>query len=108
MDTDLASDLGGNGRNQSRTFVFIDACFSGGLIEELLDSIPRVVGTTTCTRKGFGYDDERTHSGAWTHGFLTRWLVPNVSRNLDREWPPSGRISRSICRACSGSPIHNM
>ena len=30
-DYELAVDLGGNGQNQSHTFVFIDACFSGGL-----------------------------------------------------------------------------
>ena len=64
MDTELAADLGAQGSNRSHTFVFIDACYSGGLIEELLDALPNVVGTTTCTRKGFGYDDERTHSGA--------------------------------------------
>lgn len=34
--------------------MLIDACFSGGLIEELLDALPRVVGTTTCTRKAGG------------------------------------------------------
>ena len=28
-DYELAADLGGNGHNQSRTMVFIDACFSG-------------------------------------------------------------------------------
>jgi hypothetical protein len=74
FDHDLATDLSGGGQNQSRTFVFIDACFSGGLIEELLDALPHVVGTTTCTRKGYGYDNAATHSGAWTNGFLTQGL----------------------------------
>lgn len=69
-DHELAADLGGNGQNQSRTMVFVDACFSdilpsygiivkevelcGGLIPELLTTVPRIVGSTTCTRKGYG------------------------------------------------------
>lgn len=80
MDHELAADLSRNGSNLSRTFVFIDACFSGGLIEELLTSLPNVVGTTTCTKKGYGYDDADTQSGAWTNnqgrpsGSPCRWL----------------------------------
>jgi hypothetical protein len=83
MDHELATDLSAGGRNQSRNFVFIDACFSGGLIEELLDSLPNVMGTTTCTRKGYGYDDAETCSGAWTNGFLTRKLAQSTRENLD-------------------------
>ena len=75
FDHDLAADLAGGGRNLSRNFVFIDACFSGGLIEELLEALPNVVGTTTCTRKGYGYDNAATCSGAWTNGFLTQGLA---------------------------------
>ena len=56
--------------------------FSGGLIEELLHSLPRVVGTTTCTRKGYGYDNPTTHSGAWTHGFLTQGLMLRPDADL--------------------------
>jgi hypothetical protein len=73
MDHELAADLGAGGQNRSRTTVFLDACFSGqtlftarmgggwggsasgGIIEELLDALPSVIGTTTCTRKGYGY-----------------------------------------------------
>ena len=83
MDHELAADLGRSQTNQSRTFVFIDACYSGGLIEELLNSLPNVVGTTTCTRKGYGYDDEGTHSGAWTNAFLTERLLRDPQTNLD-------------------------
>lgn len=83
MDPELASDLGQNGTNQAQNFVFVDACYSGGLIEELLDSLPNVVGTTTCTRKGYGYDDAGTHSGAWTNGFLTCCLARRMFENLD-------------------------
>ena len=83
MDHEIAADLAAGGQNKSHNFIFIDACFSGGLIEELLDSLPNVVGTTTCTRKGYGYDDAATHSGAWTHGFLMQSLVPRMNENLD-------------------------
>jgi hypothetical protein len=71
MDHELAADLGAAGKNLSRTTVFLDACFSGGIIEELLDALPAVMGTTTCTRKGYGYDNAVTQSGAWTNRFLT-------------------------------------
>ena len=83
MDHELAADLGAGGRNLSHTFVFIDACFSGGLIEELLDALPHVVGSTTCTRKGFGYDDAATSSGAWTNGFLTQGLMHARCEDVD-------------------------
>ena len=83
MDHELAADLSQGGANTAQNFVFIDACYSGGLIEELLDSLPNVVGTTTCTRKGYGYDDAGTHSGAWTNGFLTCSLSRQVFENLD-------------------------
>jgi hypothetical protein len=83
MDYELASDLSGGGKNQSRNFVFIDACFSGGLIEELLVAIPNIVGTTTCTRKGYGYDDAETCSGAWTNAFLHGKLAKSLRDNAD-------------------------
>lgn len=63
--------------------MLIDACFSGGLIEELLEALPHVVGTTTCTKKGYGYDNEATHSGAWTDAFLTRGLRPAAGQSVD-------------------------
>ena len=55
-DRELAADLAMQGRNRARVFVTLDACFSGGLIEEVVSSLPWVVGTTTCSRKGYGYD----------------------------------------------------
>ena len=63
--------------------MFIDACYSGGLIEELLDALPNVLGTTTCSRKGYGYDDAETQSGAWTNGFLTSKLAKHMQDDLD-------------------------
>lgn len=77
-DRDIAADLS---VTRARTFVFLDACFSGGIIGELLRDLPGgVVGTTTCSRKGYGYDDSSSQSGAWTNEFLTRGLAPRLSR----------------------------
>ena len=101
MDHELAADLAGTaGGNRGYNFVFIDACFSGGLIEELLDALPNVVGTTTCTRKGYGYDDAATgasilvggtlaptKSGAWTNAFLLSALMFRQRENLDPAVP---------------------
>ena len=57
---------------------------SGGLIEEMVDILPRVIGFTTCTRKGYGYDSSLTHSGAWTNQFLLQGLEKNdLNTNLD-------------------------
>ena len=72
-DREVASDLSMCGQNQAKTFVFLDACFSGipdvvddclphldhGIIEELVKCIPNVIGTTTCSKKGYGYDENR-------------------------------------------------
>lgn len=60
-----------------------DACFSGGIIEEVLEALPSVVGTTTCTRRGYGYDSQATHSGAWTNGFLSEGLATRIGQDVD-------------------------
>lgn len=73
-DYDIAADLSAAGRNAARNFIFFDLCLSGGIIPELLQSLSRVVGTTTATRSGVGYDSQATHSGAWTHYFLKQGL----------------------------------
>jgi hypothetical protein len=59
------------------------ARFSGGLIEEMVDSLPYVVGSTTCTQKGFGFDNPATHSGAWTDMFLTQGLGQLTTTEVD-------------------------
>ena len=59
--------------------------------------MPHIVGTTTCTRKGYarngpvrgpvrgdaGYDNAGTHSGAWTNQFLTEGLNAGPNDNID-------------------------
>ena len=93
LDRCLAADLGAGGTNKAHVFVFIDACFSGGLIEEMVEAVAHVAGTTTCTQKGYirpgedqrrrprgaiGYDNAATRSGAWTDMFLTQGLKPRI------------------------------
>ena len=59
---------------QGRAFVFLDACFSGGIIEELMSALPNAVGCTTCTERGYGYDSAQEQHGAWTNQFLCKGL----------------------------------
>lgn len=84
-DRDLAADLAhhGGAGPPPRAFVFLDACYSGGIVAELVHNLPAVVGTTTCSRNGYGYDDASNCSGAWTHTFLTCGLAPRRRENTD-------------------------
>lgn len=43
-----------------------------------------MVGTTTCTRKGYGYDDGSFKHGAWTETFLVEGILPGL-RNQGAE-----------------------
>ena len=70
-DTHIQSDLRGY---SGKAFVFLDACFSGGIIEELLGVLPNAVGCTTCTENGYGYDSAQEQHGAWTNQFLCKGL----------------------------------
>lgn len=73
-DRDLAADLSAGRTSQARTFVFLDACFSGGMLQELVESIPNSCGTSTCSEKGYGYDESQNQHGAWTEQFLVEGL----------------------------------
>lgn len=83
-DRELAADLGHNGANQAATFVFLDACFSGGLLAELVEALPRSCGTSTCSQKGYGYDESVHQHGAWTQTFLLDHLVAGRAREGGR------------------------
>lgn len=77
-DTELAADLGAP-ENVGMNFLCFDACFSGGLIDELIDSVKNVCGTSTCTANGYGYDMASLKHGAWTSEFLCRNLMSPIS-----------------------------
>lgn len=67
-----------------RAFVFLDACFSGGIVEELMSALPNAVGCTTCTRRGYGYDSSVEQHGAWTNQFLCKGLnTLNTTKDVD-------------------------
>ena len=61
--------------NCAKTFVFLDACFSGGIREELVAAVPCIFGTSTCTEDGFSYDSSSVGHGAWTAQFLCEGLI---------------------------------
>ena len=44
-------------------------------MEEIGASLPSVFATTTCSQKGYGYDESAVHHGAWTNAFLEKHLV---------------------------------
>ena len=56
----------------TRIFVFLDHCFSGGFGDDLMNmpNSEHVYLTTTCTEKGYGYDDPEHENGLWTYYFL--------------------------------------
>ena len=56
----------------NKIFVFLDHCFSGGFGDDLMDmpNKEHVYLTTTCTEKGYGYDDSEHQNGMWTYYFL--------------------------------------
>ena len=58
-------------------FIFVDHCYSGGLIPEIaaLSNHANVYMTTTCTQNGYGYDDSAHQNGAWTYYFLQYGLI---------------------------------
>lgn len=74
-DGELAEDLRMGGNNRARTWIFLDCCRSGGVIDGLVRALPSVVGSTTATRDGLGYELSLTQSGAWTNEFLLSGLM---------------------------------
>ncbi len=80
-DTELASIIGN--AVASQIFIFIDHCYSGGLIPEIaaLSNSANIYMTTTCTDNGYGYDDSTHQNGAWTYQFLEYGLINHFGSN---------------------------
>jgi hypothetical protein len=57
--------------------VFIDHCYSGGLLDDLAGcfNAANIYCTTTCTEDGYGWDDPGSQNGLWTHWFLEASLI---------------------------------
>ncbi|MHA1247587.1 MAG: pre-peptidase C-terminal domain-containing protein [Candidatus Thorarchaeota archaeon] len=82
-DTELAAIVGT--WVAARIFIFVDHCYSGGLIPEIqaLSNSAHVYMTTTCTENGYGYDDSTHQNGAWTYYFLEYGLINHFGSNPD-------------------------
>ncbi|MEM2142007.1 MAG: caspase family protein [Candidatus Thorarchaeota archaeon] len=80
-DTELDDYVGS--WSAARIFIFVDHCYSGGLIPEIqaLANSARVYMTTTCTQNGYGYDDPTHKNGAWTYYFLEYGLISHFGSN---------------------------
>jgi hypothetical protein len=120
LATDLAADLGMDGHNRARTWVFLDCCRSGGLIDALLRACPSVAGSTTASRDGRGYEYSTTQSGAWTNEFLLKGLIGADDASADlcdvfrrayerhtRRWWREADAPCFFGRAAAGKPVHN-
>ncbi len=85
FDYEISSIIGNTAAG--KIFMFFDSCSSGGFIPELQADNP--VGimyvTTTCTAKGYGYDEPSYENGAWTYWFLDVGLIQGGSDHTDME-----------------------
>ncbi|MFX0090578.1 MAG: caspase family protein [Candidatus Hodarchaeota archaeon] len=60
----------------SKTFIFLDHCYSGGMDEIMQNAnAASIYMTTTCTDNGYGYDASAYENGMWTYIFLEFTLI---------------------------------
>ncbi|MDY6834283.1 MAG: putative Ig domain-containing protein [Chloroflexota bacterium] len=68
-DEELAADF--ENANASQLFLFLDACYSGGMNEIVgTTNATQVYMTSTSTENGYGWDTISHQHGAWTYFFL--------------------------------------
>ncbi len=59
-----------------KVHVFMDHCYSGGMIPEFQTACGnKLYMSTTCTEDGYGYDVRTYRNGAWTYYFLEYALI---------------------------------
>ena len=64
------------GVKADKVFVFMDHCYSGGMIPEFYAACGNALYmTTTCTEDGYGWDVGTYRNGAWTYYFLEYALI---------------------------------
>ena len=81
-DTELASIL--DNAVAANIFVFLDHCYSGGFGDDLMNmpNSDHVYLTTTCTQRGYGYDDSEHQNGMWTYYFLEYTLIGHFNGDV--------------------------
>ncbi|UJG40538.1 MAG: hypothetical protein K9W45_11965 [Candidatus Heimdallarchaeum aukensis] len=81
-DTELAAIL--DNAVADRIFVFLDHCYSGGFGDDLMNmpNSEHVYLTTTCTERGYGYDDSEHQNGMWTYYFLEYTLIGHFNGDV--------------------------
>ena len=71
-----------NGVVADKVFVFMDHCYSGGMIPEFYSACGNALYiTTTCTEDGYGWDVGTYRNGAWTYYFLEYALINHFGSN---------------------------
>jgi hypothetical protein len=71
-DSEIAADFKQLTQKGVTVFISCDNCYSGGIIDNVVNSCDNklICITTTCSKSGFGYDDKEYSHGAWTYSFL--------------------------------------
>lgn len=79
-DTEIRTIM--TGAAADKIFVFVDHCYSGGLIPEIAMAMgAKGFITTTCTEDGYGWDEPSSQNGAWTNEFLHDTLETHYGSN---------------------------
>lgn len=78
-DKELLADILG-AKNKPKIVIFIDNCYSGGFLDEVV-KLPNVCCLTTCSKNGYGYDDSKHQNGAWTYCYLQKGLIETFKGN---------------------------
>jgi hypothetical protein len=82
-DKELATDVKLFTNKEAKVILFFDNCFSGGLINEVVENNPQLVcATSTCTQDGYGFDVPEYKHGAWTYHFLIKNLLKNSKQTI--------------------------
>jgi hypothetical protein len=84
LDTEFTDDITPIITKAANIIIFIDACFSGGFIDNIINAssnvsthIQKTCILVTCTQKGYGYENNNLKHGAWTYYLLIKTLMSN-------------------------------
>lgn len=80
-DAELCSDAQKVTAAGGSLFIFLDNCYSGGVLDDAVAGLPQeqYFICSTCSDHGFGFDEPKWQHGAWTHCFLIRTLDGSLS-----------------------------